>query len=446
MKKRIFLAVVTIAAAALLAASLLCLAVLHRDATERLWDDIGTDLTCIAHGVTQGGEAYLTGLDLPQRRITWISPDGSVRYDNRTAAATLPNHGNRSEVLAAMETGFGRAERASETLGGRTYYYATRLPDGSVLRLAATASLSAQAVQSAAIPFALVVLAVAGISVLAGDWISRRIVQPMHTLDPEHPADTAKYPELSPMLERLHRQNRVIDAQRRQIRGQSEFDADAFRREFTANVSHELKTPLTTISGTAEILKNGIVRAEDVPHFASNIYKEAQRLIALVEDLMRLSELDENRSIPPQTDVDLHALAAEVFERLSDTAQQSGITLSLEGEEAVVHGVERILDEIVFNLCDNALKYNRRGGSVTVRTGSADGHPFLVVSDTGIGIPQSHQTRVFERFYRVDKSHSRQIGGTGLGLSIVKHGVAYHNGTIELVSQPDCGTTVTVTF
>jgi len=266
-------------------------------------------------------------------------------------------------------------------------------------------------------------------------------------MDFEHPAAAEHYPELSPLITRLNRQTRVIDAQRRQIReGQTEFDADEFRREFTANVSHELKTPLTAISGTAEILSNGIVRPDDVPHFAENIYKEAQRLIALVEDLMRLSQLDENRGNPERTAVDLHALAAEVLERLASAAQQSGVTLTLTGEETVVDGVERILDEIVMNLCDNALKYNREGGSVTVYTGEKDGRACLIVEDTGIGIPKAHQSRVFERFYRVDKSHSRRIGGTGLGLSIVKHGVAYHGGTIALESEPDKGTKITVTL
>lgn len=447
MKRRIFLAVVLVAVTALLAAFLLHIGVLHRDATDNLWNDLDSDLTCIVLGVEQGGMQYLENLELPERRITWIGADGVVRYDNRTDAVRMGNHGDREEVQAAYLTGSGRAERASETFGERTYYSAERLTDGSVLRLAATEKITADAVKDIIKPFALIVLAVVVVSVLAGEGLSRHIVRPVNELDPEHPTSAVQYPELSKLTEQLRRQNRLIDAQRKQIRsGKSEFDADEFRREFTANVSHELKTPLTAISGTAEILSNGIVRTEDVPHFARNIYREAQRLIALVEDLMRLSQLDENSIVPDRTEVDLHTLAKEVLDRLSDTAEQSGIRIELQGDAAVVNGVERILDEIVYNLCDNALKYNRAGGSVTVRTGVQEGHPYLIVSDTGIGISKIHQSRVFERFYRVDKSHSRQIGGTGLGLSIVKHGVAYHGGVIDLTSEPDRGTTVTVTF
>ena len=447
MRRRIFLAVVTVAAAALLAAFLLHIAVLRRDAAKDLREDIHIDLTCVALAVEQGGLQYLKALDLPERRVTWIDGSGMVLYDNRADAKTMPNHADREEIQAAYRTGFGHAARSSETFGERTYYSAKRLSDGSVLRLAVTERITAEEVRSLLLPFALIVLAVVAASILAGESLSKRIVRPVNELDPEHPAASAEYPELFPIMERLERQNRVIDAQREQIRaGTPTFNADEFRREFTANVSHELKTPLTAISGTAEILANGIVRAEDVPHFATKIYREAQRLIALVEDLMRLSQLDENSSIPEHTEVDLSVLAAEVLDRLAPAAEQSNVQMELRGEPAIVSGVERILDEIVFNLCDNALKYNRVGGSVTVYTGMRDGHPCLIVSDTGIGISKEHQSRVFERFYRVDKSHSRQIGGTGLGLSIVKHGVAYHGGTVDLVSEPDRGTTVTVTF
>ncbi len=219
---------------------------------------------------------------------------------------------------------------------------------------------------------------------------------------------------------------------------------EQMRREFTSNVSHELKTPLTSIYGISDMLQSGMVKAEDIPRFAETIHKESGRMITLVEDTIRLSQLDED-SIPyEREDVDLYAAAAEILSRLRPAAESRSIALSLEGESRTVHGVRTILWEIVSNLCDNAVKYNRDGGSVCVRVAEERGRCALTVADTGIGIPKEHLDRVCERFYRVDKSHSRAIGGTGLGLSIVKHGVAYHGGEMKITSVPDEGTTVKI--
>ena len=219
---------------------------------------------------------------------------------------------------------------------------------------------------------------------------------------------------------------------------------EALRREFTANVSHELKTPLTSISGFAELMKTGTVPPETVPEFAGDIYREAQRLITLVEDIIHLSQLDENLVPMERGQVDLMDVARDVKQRLAPAAEKAGVTLELKGGETKVEGVRQVLDEMVANLVDNAIKYNRSGGSVTVTVGMADGKPRLTVRDTGIGIPAAHQERVFERFYRVDKSHSKEVGGTGLGLSIVKHAAAYHNAAVSLESVEGAGTTVTV--
>ena len=219
---------------------------------------------------------------------------------------------------------------------------------------------------------------------------------------------------------------------------------EALRREFTANVSHELKTPLTSISGFAELMKTGTVPPETVPEFAGDIYREAQRLITLVEDIIHLSQLDENLVPMERGQVDLMDVARDVKQRLAPAAEKAGVTLELKGGETKVEGVRQVLDEMVANLVDNAIKYNRSGGSVTVTVGMAEGKPRLTVRDTGIGIPAAHQERVFERFYRVDKSHSKEVGGTGLGLSIVKHAAAYHNAAVSLESVEGAGTTVTV--
>ncbi len=223
-------------------------------------------------------------------------------------------------------------------------------------------------------------------------------------------------------------------------------EREQLRREFTANVSHELKTPLTVISGTAEMLKNGFVKPEDVTHFAGNIYDEAQSLIGLVNDIIKLSQLDEGGEVEPMEPVDLYALAETVLERLREAAERAGVTMTLSGAAATVPGSEPLLEELLYNLCDNAIKYNRPDGKVTVKVEEREDGVYLSVADTGIGIAPEHQSRVFERFYRVDKSHSRKIGGTGLGLSIVKHAASYHGAEVSLDSTPGEGTCVTVYF
>ena len=223
-------------------------------------------------------------------------------------------------------------------------------------------------------------------------------------------------------------------------------EREELRREFTANVSHELKTPLTSISGYAEIMKNGLVKQEDMKRFSENIYTEAQRMIVLIGDIIKLSRLDEASTDLEKTSVDLYAAAQNVLARLQMQAKAQNVTLKLEGEAAQVSGMPQILDEMIYNLCDNGIKYNKPGGHVTVRVYKEQGAPVLSVEDDGIGIPEADQERVFERFYRVDKSHSRQIGGTGLGLSIVKHGAIYHNARVEMESHPGQGTRVRIRF
>ena len=221
---------------------------------------------------------------------------------------------------------------------------------------------------------------------------------------------------------------------------------EALRREFSANVSHELKTPLTSISGFAELMKEGLVPPEKIPEFSGDIYKESLRLIGLVNDIIQLSRLDENSTQFQRAPVNLYDLCAQSIERLSTVAARQSVTLALTGEHAEIEGVEQLLKEMIYNLLDNAIKYNVPGGSVTASVRKSAGRTILSVADTGIGIPYAHQPRVFERFYRVDKSHSKEVGGTGLGLSIVRHAAQYHGARLELKSQPGKGTTITVTF
>lgn len=231
----------------------------------------------------------------------------------------------------------------------------------------------------------------------------------------------------------------ILDVTEKELR-------DEMRHEFTSNVSHELKTPLTSIYGISEMLMSGMVKPEDVERFAGDIYAESGRMIALINDIIKLSQLDENSIVEQKEPVDLYDSAAIVIERLSVSAQKRGIAINLEGEHAIISGVPSMISEIIYNLCDNAVKYNKENGSVTVKIINDAKHPKLIVEDTGIGISSEHLDRVFERFYRVDKSHSRKIGGTGLGLSIVKHSVMYHNGNINIESKPDVGTKITIIF
>lgn len=223
-------------------------------------------------------------------------------------------------------------------------------------------------------------------------------------------------------------------------------EREGLRREFSANVSHELKTPLTSISGYAEIMKNGLVKPEDMKRFSNNIYHEAQRMITLIGDIIKLSQLDENQVELDKGIVDLYQISTGVIERLKDHARNHQVKLNLKGKSTVVSGTSQILDEMIYNLCDNGIKYNRPGGSVNVTVSEEAGQAVLTVSDTGIGIPEAEQERVFERFYRVDKSHSKQIGGTGLGLSIVKHGAIYHGARVEMESRDGVGTVVKIIF
>ena len=294
-------------------------------------------------------------------------------------------------------------------------------------------------------PIVLVVTAAVALSFLLAARLSRQITRPLESIDLQNPDERDMYEELQPLARRIRAQNMQIGRQMEALK--SEHDRqDAMRREFTANVSHELKTPLTSISGYAELIQNGLVKQEDIPRFAGTIYNEAQRLIVLVNDIIRLSRL-EDQDVPQEwMQVDLTALCRRTCTYLEDAALRQQVSLSVEGEAISVAGVPQILEEIVFNLCDNAIKYNHPGGTVTVTLSRREGRPLLEVRDTGIGIPESEQSRVFERFYRVDKSHSKELGGTGLGLSIVKHGAAFHRAEVELESREGTGTAVRLLF
>lgn len=379
-------------------------------------------------------------------RITLIAADGTVIYDSTMDAAEMENHGEREEVRLALETGIGTSERYSESMQKKTVNHAVLLEDGSVLRVSGTQDTVLRLILTMVNPMLAVMIVTVVLSVVLASEFSKNIMKPINRLDVENPDDRDLYPEMKPFVRRIMSQNQQIHAQMNALQ-QEHKKQDAMRREFTANVSHELKTPLTSISGFAEIIRDGMVQEKDIPHFAGNIYNEAQRLIVLVNDILKLSRLEEgNAPADERVKVDMLALCQEVTNRLQLTAKKAEVTLTCTGESAEISGVRGMLEEIVYNICDNAIKYNHKGGIVEVTVQRQEHEVMVRVLDNGIGIPKEELSRVFERFYRVNKSHSKEVGGTGLGLSIVKHGMAFHNARITLDSDEGRGTEVCLYF
>jgi two-component system phosphate regulon sensor histidine kinase PhoR len=461
----------------------------------------------------------------------------------------MENHSDRKEFQKAEKYGVGESARYSDTLSEKTIYYAQRLKDGTVLRVSGTQDSVLALVENLVLPLVLILVLMLILSGIMASVISKRIVKPVNELDLEHPEENQIYEELSPLLSKIHRQNREIQnqlelAKQQQaefslitenmqeglividkytmilsanssawslfrvdkvsqgesvycldraedfrhaieqvlggehaemilklngsdiqlianpvVRGQKtegavillvnvteKLERENLRREFSANVSHELKTPLTSISGFAEIMQDGLVKAEDIPKFAGRIYKESQRLLQLVEDVIQISQLDEEKTSYIWEPVDVYQVCKNAFESLKEKAQRMNVHLYICGDSMKMEAIRTLLEETVYNVCDNAIKYNRNDGSVSVFLTQTAHEIQIVVKDTGVGIPREDQDRVFERFYRVDKSHSKEIGGTGLGLSIVKHAVGTLKGSVTLRSEEGCGTEITVKF
>ena len=377
-------------------------------------------------------------LELPEGdlRVTWVNADGTVLYDNEAQPQTLPNHADRPEIQEALSSGTGETVRRSDTLNMNTFYYALRLNDGTVLRLA-TQARSMQSVFMAAGPVVFVIaLFVFGVCILLGHLLTAQLIAPIDQMA-EHldePGSVSVYRELEPFAQKIRSQHEKILA------------AAKSRQDFTANVSHELKTPLTAISGYAELIENRMVDDGQQIRFAGEIRKSAARLLSLINDILQLSELDETEKPVQLQSVELFGLAREVCQNLRVQADSRKIRLQCFGREAEVTGDRELLKELMENLIQNAIRYNREGGYVQVTVKQTGGKACLTVEDNGIGIPKDAQERVFERFYRVDKSRSRETGGTGLGLAIVKHIAQIHDAQVELASELGKGTKVTVTF
>lgn len=370
-------------------------------------------------------------------RITWIAANGTVLYDNDAPVGEMENHMERPEVKAAVENGEGYAVRNSDTLGEDTYYYALLMPDGSILRSARDTD-SVWSLFTRVMVMAMGIAAVLiTVSVILANFFTRQFMRPLKEMTsqidrPGPPA--AGYEEIQPFLTKIRQQHEDILA------------ASKMRQDFTANVTHELKTPLTAISGYSEIIENRMATEEEAAHFAKNIHQNANRLLDLINDILKLSELDSSSDTLAFQKVDLAKIAGNCVEVLRVNADSYGVFLSLDGESVNIQGDSGLLEELVYNLISNGMKYNNAGGHVWVYTGKEDGHAVLAVKDDGIGIPAEYQSRVFERFYRVDKSRSKRTGGTGLGLAICKHIAMLHDAGIELKSEEGKGTEIRVVF
>ena len=444
MSRKIFHAIWIVTLAVFLASLTIILGVLYSYFSNVQRNQLRIETQLAARGVELGGTAFFDGFREDDYRITWITADGTVLYDNEADTAVMENHLEREEIRQALAEGSGESARYSRTLSEKQLYFAQRLPDGSVLRLAATQATVWRLLLGLALPVVAVFAVALGLSFILASRLSKRIVEPINSIDLDDLGQyvgRTGYAEVEPLLQRL-------DHQKEQIRlDQAELEKTSLiRQEFTANVSHELKTPLHVISGYAELIESGMVKAEDVRPFAGKIRSESGRMTKLVEDIIDLTKLDSGGIGMQWETADLYTIAENAIDSLSVEAEAANVTLVLEGERARLRGVQQYLYSIVYNLCDNAIKYSAGGGRVTVRTEDLADRVRLTVSDTGIGIPPEHRDRIFERFYRVDKSRSKEVGGTGLGLSIVKHAARLHRAAIGLQSVPGEGSVFTITF
>ncbi len=367
-------------------------------------------------------------------RVTLIADDGSVLYDNEADIQSLENHSERPEITMAIEKGEGERVRRSRTFGKRIYYYAVKVKDGTVLRIAQPTGVAAGMTMGVLPIAAVILIAVFAAAFYISKCLTRNIMEPINSIDINNISGAEIYDELKPFLECIADEN------------EERARTEKIRREFTANVSHELKTPLTTISGYAQMITNGMAKPDDISEFGSKIEKESERLLQLIDDIINLSRLDEQNGIEDAEIVDLSHITVETIRALEKTAKERGIQIYYSGAPTYIKGNATLIGELVYNLIDNAVKYNKENGKITVFAGERSDGAELSVKDTGIGIPEEDTERIFERFYRVDKSHSKKVGGTGLGLSIVKHICACHNAKIRVKSEVGKGTTIYVTF
>ena len=446
MKKKIIRNTVAIVAAAVILTFLAVTFLMYTHSIELLKKGTENEAETLKAAIDAEGDAFLEMGTIFQenRRIAIIDRDGVVLYDSQTDAASMDNHKSRPEITQALYQSSGSSLRNSDTLDKKVYYYAVTLKDGHILRVSSSMDSIYQMIFSMA-PFMLLLVAVIiGASIVIIHKETERKIRPINEINLDKPLEEPTYEEFMPLLTRMDHQNERIRIQLEELK-----QAEGIRREFSANVSHELKTPLMAISGYAEIISRNMVKKEDIPEFADRIYKEATRMTTLIEDIIKLSRLDEQSDMMPFESVDLNRVTKEVVDSLQAVARRRKITMTIDGDVPEIQGVRQVIYEMLYNLCDNAVKYNRDGGSVHILMEPSPKEGYAVrwsVWDTGIGVAEEEQERIFERFYRVDKSHSRETGGTGLGLAIVKHGATLHQALLIIDSKVGQGTCISVEF
>lgn len=437
MKKKINLQFMFISAVGILLTFCLSTVIFYELFKSEVVDELKTYADVIKE--TQSYDQILQGEydpDVDDLRITMIKKDGKVFYDSFADAKKMENHANRQEVRQALKHGNGKAIRTSDTLDKNTFYYAVRLDDGNILRVAKE-SRSIWSVFIKVTPAILILIfVILAISKMLSDVLTKSLLLPIEQMSEnlDHLEDITTYKELMPFINTIQEQHKNILMNAK------------MRQEFTANVSHELKTPLTAISGYSELIRNGMTNEEETIRFAGEIHKSAKRLLTLINDTIRLSQLDTSEQKVIYEAIDLYKIAKDCVNMLKFSAENHGITISIHGTNAYLEGNKEMLEEVVYNLCDNAIRYNNEGGKVDVTVKPVKGKIYLCVEDNGIGISKEHQERIFERFYRVDKSRSKSTGGTGLGLAIVKHIIQQHGAHMELTSEKGKGTKIEIEF
>ncbi len=444
MNKKIFNAIWIVAIVVFLASLIFIMSVSYNYFSGLQIKQLKTEAQLASLGVSMSGMDYLDSLEAKDYRITWIDADGTVLFDNEVNTNEMENHLEREEIREALAFGYGESVRYSNTLSDKQLYSAIRLSDGSVLRLSIVQMAVWTLLLGFAQPISFVILIAFVLSFVLASRLTKRILEPINGIDPDDPIkhiNEEEYKEIAPLLKRIQSQNEQLKRDKKEIE-----KAALIRQEFTANVSHELKTPLHAISGYAELLENEMVREEDIKPFAGKIREESTRMTKLVEDIIDLTRLDNGGAEMKWEDCDLHRIAENAVDSLEVAATAMGVEVTVDGLYAPVKAIPQLLYSIVYNLCDNAIKYNHIGGTIKISIQQTEHNTELKVKDTGIGIPEESRERIFERFYRVDKSRSKEAGGTGLGLSIVKHAVMIHGGKIEVNSEMGKGTEFIVTI
>ena len=439
MKKRIYLHFLLIAAIAILTTLTFSMVVSYEMIRDQVYEEIQAYAYLLKDVFTEASPDWdkLTNIKTEDElRITVIQNDGNVIFDNYADTSQMDNHLGREEIQLALINGEGFTVRNSDTLSQNLFYYAIQLENGSIVRVSKQAS-NAWGIFLRMIPTMLVSVTVLFIiCVVLAQFITGHLIAPIEKMA-NHMDDMESvevYQELQPFVETIQKQHQDI------------LKSANMRQEFTANVSHELKTPLTSISGYAELMENNLVDEENISKFAKAIHQNADRLLTLINDIIRLSELDAIQQEPEFEDTDLFELAKNCVEMLQLNANNHDVKINIDGDTQIIRGNKQMIDELIYNLCDNAIRYNKPGGVVDVLVYRSRKGIVLSVKDSGIGIPKEHQERIFERFYRVDKSRSKATGGTGLGLAIVKHIAQIHNASLEVASEIDKGTQIQVIF